>query len=202
MDSRLVNLYAREADRKERDPYGPDGGGRAVVVNGRGFQLYKRFNPDAQYVTVTLANGRTVELTRMQANVYDLARTYIDGKATTMREMADILKCAPSTIWRALVKLTAFGLIAYISARGHYGGTYLFSRGTNDGLERLQKAAKERVRKWSEATQARFSRLVESVAPYALGRGRDSLTDWFLVTSSKGATLKQEWRADELVDIV
>ena len=202
MDSRLVNVYAREADKQDRDPYGPDGGGRATVVNGRGFNLYKRFNPDAQYVTVTLANGKTYELTRTQANVYDLARTYIDGKATTMREMAAILGVAASTVWRALVKLTALGLIAYISARGHYGGTYLFSRGHNDGLERLEKAAKAKVHKWSEATKARFSRLVDSVAPYVHGRGRDSLTDWFLVTSSKGATLGREWRSDELVDIV
>ena len=202
MDSRLVNVYAQIADKKERDPYGPDGGGRAVVVNGRGFNLYKRFNPQAQYVTLHGPDGRMIELTRMQADVYDLARTYVDGKATTMRKMADELKCAPSTIWRALVKLTAFGLIVYISARGHFGGTYIFSRGKNDGMERFQKAAKERVHRWAEATKARFSRLVDSVAPYALERGRDSLTDYFLGSSSMVATLKREWRSDELVDIV
>src|SRR5678815_3978425 len=126
MDSRLVNVYAREADKLDRDPIGPDGSGRATVVNGRGFNLYKRFNPGAQYVTVTGLDGRTYELTRRQADVLDLARTYIDGKATTMREMALILRCAPSTVWRAMVKLTAFGLLAYFTSRSRsWGGTYI-----------------------------------------------------------------------------
>ena len=201
MERSLVNHYARMADGFNRDPYGPDGGGRATVVNGRGFQLYKRFNPQAQYVVVTTLDGKMVELTRKQADVLDLARTYIDGEAITMRQLADILKVAPSTVWRALVKLTSLGLIAYITSRGHYGGTFIFSRGKNDRLEYLQRAAKDKVRKWQLATQARFSRLVESVAPIALDgkRGVDSLYYYFIGT--KGATIKP-WTADDMAEIV
>lgn len=203
MDNRLVYVYASQADAKERDPFGPDGGGRATVVNGRGFQLHKRFNPNAEYVTVTTLDGRTVELTRKQADVLDLARTYIDGESITMRSLADDLSVAPSTVWRALVRLTAFGLIAYVTMRGRLGGTFLFSRGRNDGLDRLQKAAKAKIQKWSDATYARFSRLRDSVASIALegGRGYDSLTSYFLDTRiSKGATI-EPWTAEDMAEI-
>jgi predicted transcriptional regulator len=198
MDSSLVNLYAAQADAKERDPIqGGDIGNRATVPMGRGFALYKRFHPGARYVAVTTLDGRIVELTRTQADVFDLARTYIDGESITMRQLADILKVAPSTVWRALVKLTAFGLIAYVTMRGHYGGTFLFARGRNDAFGHLQRAAKERVKRWADATKERFSRLRDSVAPYVLDRGRDSLSDYFLSTTYKGATLK-EWTPQEL----
>lgn len=201
MDSSLVNHYASMADGFNRDPYGPDGGGRAVVVNGRGFNLHKRFNPNAEYITVTTLDGRMVELTRKQADVLDLARTYIDGESITMRQLAEILRVAPSTVWRAMVKLTSYGLIAYITSRGHYGGTFLFSRGKNDGLERLQRVAKDRVRKWQLATQARFARLKESVAPIALDgkRGMDSLYYYFV--GIKGATLAAAWTAEDMAEI-
>jgi hypothetical protein len=201
MKPSTVATYAGIADSLERDPVSSDQG-RATVPMGRGFNLYKRFNPDAQYVTVTTLQGKEVELTRIQANVYDLGRTYIDNGTVTMREMADQLHVAPSTIWRALVKLASFGLIGYLTGRGRWNRTVIFSRGKNDGMERFQQAAKATVAKWRKATEARFSRLRDSVAPYILGRGIDSLTEYFLVTSSKGATLKREWRSDELVDIV
>ncbi len=171
-----------------------------------GWAMYKRFVPGAAFVTVTTLDGKEVELTRKQADVLDLARAYIDGESTTMRQMATILECAPSTVWRALVKLTAYGLIAYITMRGHYGGTFMFRRGKNDGLEHLRKAARAKVQKWSDATKARFSRLRDSVASYALedrGRGYDSLTQWAIPITHMGATLdaRRPWTVQELRDV-
>jgi DNA-binding transcriptional regulator YhcF (GntR family) len=166
-----------------------------------GWAMYKRFVPGATYVTVTTLDGKIVELTRRQADVLDLARSYIDGESTTMRQMATILACAPSTVWRALVKLTAYGLIAYITMRGHYGGTFMFSRGKNDALGHLQKAAKAKVQKWSEATKARFARLRDSVASmYSMkeigGRGR--VTDFYSVSTHMVATMERPWTPDDL----
>jgi len=202
---RRAYIYGDMADKLERDPYGPDGSGRAVVVNGRGFQLYKRFNPSAEYVTVTTLDGRIVELTRTQANVLDIARTYIDNGTVTMREIAAEIRVAPSTVYRALVKLASFGLIGYLTGKGRWNRTVIFSRGKNDGLDAFTKAAKATIRKWSEATYARFSRLRASVASYVLedrDRGYDSLTTYFLSHSHKGATLNLPWTVEDISEIV
>lgn len=197
MNSGHVNYYAHLADKSERDPYGPDGSGRAVVVNGRGFALYKRFKR-GETVTVPTLQGKWVELTRTQADVLDLARTLVDGGPTSMRDMAAVLKVAPSTIYRALVKLSSYGLIAYLTARGWKHGTIILARGANDGLDRFQRVAKEKVLKWAAATRERFSRLQARVATYVLEEGRrgDSLSDYVLVLHGRNKV--QDWTPDEL----
>jgi DNA-binding MarR family transcriptional regulator len=182
----------------ERDPYGPDGSGRAVVVNGRGFQKWRRFNK-AEPVWVPDIDGRMVALTPTQVSVLLLAKQYV-GLRITMREMATTLSCSPSTVSRALVKLASFGLIAYLTGRGRHAATIILTRVRGDGLERLRELAKAKVRAWSLAAQKRLSRLEVNVATYVLrgSRGRDSLTDYYLSTTySKDATLKA-WTPDEL----
>lgn len=195
MNESTVKYYGAQADKKDRDPIGPDGSGRAVVVNGRGFALYKRFK-QGDTVTVPTLQGKLVELTRTQADVLDVARTYIDQRIS-MAVIAEQLKVARSTVWRALVKLSSYGLIGYLTARGYRHGTIIIARGKNDPFDRLQRAAQATVRKWSEATRRRFSRLRDSVATYSLERGRDSLTDYFLVTSSVVAT-SRAWTPQEI----
>lgn len=199
MISAHVNYYAGQADRKERDPYGADGSGRAVVVNGRGFALYKRFKR-GDTVTVQTLQGKWVELTRTQADVLDVARTYIDQRIS-MAVIADELRVARSTVWRALVKLSSFGLIGYMTARGYKHGTIILRRGKNDGLDRLQRVAQATVKKWSEATKARFARLQASVATYVLDGGRrgDSLSDYVLVHS--GRNMVQEWTPEDMREL-
>lgn len=197
MNSGHVNYYAHLADKAERDPFGPDGSGRAVVVNGRGFALYKRFKR-GQTVAVPTLQGKWVELTRTQADVLDLARTLVDMGPTSMRDMAHTLRVAPSTIYRALVKLSSYGLIAYVTARGWKHGTIILARGANDGLGRFQRAAKEKVKRWAEQTRARFARLQARVATYVLEEGRrgDSLSDYVLVVHGRNTVT--EWTPDEL----
>lgn len=197
MNDSHVNLYARMADKAERDPYGPDGSGRAVVVNGRGFALYKRFHK-GDTISVATLQGKWVEITRHQADVLDLSRQLVNTGPTSMREMAKTLGVSPSTVYRALVKLASYGLIAYITARGWKHGTILLARGANDGLDRFQRAAREKVKRWAEQTRARFARLAAPVATYVLEGGRrgDSLSDYVLVTH--GRNTAREWTPDEL----
>lgn len=199
MNSATVKVYGAIADKIERDPYGPDGSGRAVVVNGRGFARWQRFNRQQDVVWLSLEDGRMVGLTPWQAKVFDLARTLVDQRAT-MREMATTLGCSPSTVSRALVKLMSWGLIGYMTGRGRYAATLLFTMHHGDGFDRFRQLAKAKVRAWALATERRLSRLQSNVAPYLHGRkdSRDSLTEYlYVLPSTKVATLKA-WTPDEL----
>lgn len=199
-DTRAL-IYGQMADRLERDPIGPDGSGRAVVVNGRGFR-WARFHNVEDLTWVTTLEGKMVGLTPWQAKVYDLARTYMERGTTTVRGMAQMLGCSPSTVSRALVKLMAWGLLGYMTGRGKYSGMLIFKMHKGDGLDRFRQVAKDKVLAWKRATEARVSRLWANVAPYILeeGRGRDTLTDAYLSTPiAKVATLKA-WTPEELRD--
>lgn len=200
-DKQRTIIYGAMADAFERDPIGPDGSGRAVVVNGRGFR-WARFNNVGELVWVTTLDGRMVGMTPWQAKVYDLARSYVDRGTTTVRGMAQTLGCSPSTVSRALVKLMAWGLLGYMTGRGRYYGTLIFRMHKGDGLDRFRQMAKDKVRAWAKATERRVSRLWANVAPYILeeGRGVDSLSDaYFNTPIGKGATLKA-WTPEELRD--
>ncbi len=197
-------FYAIMADQKERDPIqGGDGSNRATVPMGRGFALWQRMNAKEQLVWVDDAEGRPRALTPKQAQVLALALEMSVGVGMTMRDMALTLKVAPSTISRALTKLAAFGLIAYVVGRGRFSGLVIFRRTPADGLDRFRQAAKARVRRWSEAARERVSRLWINVAPYVLEekRGYDSLTSHVLsLTTTKDATLtaQRPWTVQEL----
>ncbi len=213
MDSRTVNKYSDMADRYDgehlRDAQaGEERRAKAKARSGyvqsdgvtpltQGWAMYKRFVPNAEFVTVTTLQGREVEITRTQANVLDLARTYIDNGSTTMRQMAETLGVAASTIYRALVRLASFGLIGYQSTRGRYGGTLLFRRGPNDGLDRFQKAAKAKIRKWQMATELRFSRLRRSVASMFTQKEIEDHGFSITLKSKEDATLRS-WTPQDL----
>jgi len=191
--------YAAMADRMERDPIGPDGSGRATVPNGRGFAKWRRFHADAVLVWVQSMDGRMVALTPKQAEVYDLAKSLMSDPQT-MREMARRLRVAPSTVSRALVKLAAWGLIAYVAMRGRYAAVVIVLRHVGDGRDRFRQAAKAKVLEWSKAAERRISRLWANVAPYIIedeGKGAGSVyRDHYLVTMD--ATLKAPWTPEEL----
>jgi len=201
MNSETVNLYARMADKRDRDPIGPDGSGRATVPNGRGFQRWQRFHGSGGIVWIEV-DGKMIGLTPWQAKVYDLSRTYIDKGGIKIRDMATMLGCAPSTVSRALVRLMAWGLIGYIVARGRNGGAIIFRMAKGDGFERFRQAAKAKVRAWSKASYERLSRLQKNVAPYFLERrerGTDTLYSYLETVTVKDATFTA-WTPDELRD--
>jgi hypothetical protein len=205
MQNDTVAIYAASADRMDRDPYGPDGGGRAVVVNGRGWQKYRRFHPGETYVSVHDDQGREWYLTSRQALVFDFLRTYIDRGTITMRRTAEELKMAPSTVSRAVTKLVAIGILQVMVGRGRYAGMLVVKGVTGDYFAHLRALAKAKVRSWSEAAQRRLSRLEVNVAPYALeGRGTVDSLYYYLTSISitKSATLNQEWTAEDVAGVV
>jgi DNA-binding MarR family transcriptional regulator len=195
-------IYSDIADRMERNPVqDPAANGRATVPMGRGFGLWQRMNPGAQLVWIDDADGRPQAITPKQKRVLVLALEMIEGgRGLTMREMAAELRMAPSTVSRALVKFSAWGLIAYIVGRGRWAGLVIFRRFKDDGRDRFRKAAKERVHRWWEAAQARLSRLKVNVASKATWTEIEAhgLGNYYF--SSKDATLKQPWTVEELRD--
>jgi len=163
-------------------------------------------NPGKALVSVFDMEGRERYLTPTQAEVTGLALSMVDGEMLTMREMATRLAVSPSTVSRALTKLQAWGILAYVVGRGRFAGLVIMRRAQGDGLDRFSDAAKARVRRWSEAVKRRISRLQFNVAPYVFdkGRGVDSL--YYYLTSidtSKGATLTAQlsWSAEELAEV-
>jgi hypothetical protein len=67
----------------------------------------------------------------------------------------------------------------------------------DDGLDRFRELAKDKLRQWRKAAEARVSRLKINVASYVHGRGEDSLTT-YLRDNSMDATLKRGWTPEEL----
>jgi hypothetical protein len=169
-------------------------------VNGRGFQKYQRFNKGG-VVWVEDADGRDAWLTRMQADLYQLAATFVDNGHTTIRSLALGLKCSPSTVSRGMVKLASLGLLAARSGRGRYAGTLIIRLPRNGSLDRIRNAAKAKVREWSKAASERAARLWINVAPYLNEEGSKGsgtlYRDTYLVTH-KGATLKEPWTPEDL----
>jgi DNA-binding MarR family transcriptional regulator len=199
-------FYAIEADRMDRDPVQESGvNGRATVPMGRGFRLWQRMNPGASLIYVDDMEGRPRALTPTQAEVCALALEMVEGHMLTMRAMAARLGVSPSTVSRALTKLSAWGIIRVIVGRGRFAGLVIFRAMKGDGRDRFRDAAKARVRRWSEAVKRRLSRLEINVAPYLHDRERgvDSLYYYLhSLDTSKSATLtaqlKKEWTPQEL----
>ncbi len=200
MNDSTVKVYAAIADKKERDPYGPDGGGRATVVNGRGFQKYRRFNPNEELIWVETPEGKDAWLTRKQADLYLLALTFVDKGTITIRFLARELKCSPSTISRGMVKLASLGLLAALVGRGRYAGVLIFRLPRNGSLNRIREAAKLKIRLWSKQANARLLRTKSIVASYHSWREIEDhgLENYF--TTSMVATMKQPWTPDDLRD--
>lgn len=199
-------IYANMADALERDPVqGGEHVNRSTVPMGRGFALWQRINPTAQLVWVDDAEGRPRALTPRQAEVLAMALEMADGVGMTMRQMASALKVAPSTVSRALTKLSAWGLICYFVGRGRWAGLVIFRRQKDDGFDRMRKLAKARVQRWSEAAKRRLSRLQINVAPYFLERkevGNDSLYPYLESLVTMDATLTaQPFSVQDLRDV-
>jgi len=191
------------ADKLARDPV-VEYQGRATVPMGRGFALYKRFNRE-DVVWVETPEGKPAWITRKQANLLDLALSYIDNGRATIRSLALELKCSPSTVSRGLVKLASLGLLVALTGRGRYAGLLIFRLPRDGSMGRFREAAKAKVRHWREVAERRISRLQRNVASYILegDRGNDSLNQYLeLVTSTKGATLKRDWTAEDVAGVV
>jgi DNA-binding transcriptional regulator YhcF (GntR family) len=117
--------------------------------------------------------------------------------------MANDLRVSVSTVSRALVKLTSFGLITYLTGRGRSARTFILRAYKDDGMDRFRRKAKATIRKWSEASKRRISRLQSNLAPYYLEGGvrrTDSLGMYLQYVISKDAKISHQWTPEELRD--
>ncbi len=198
--------YADLADAEEgRDHLVTDKyAGRIVPSEGAFGRAWVRFNPGVKLVYVDDAEGHPRALTPKQYQVLQAAMDMARGaKGMTMRDLARTLEVAPSTVSRALVKLAAWGLIAYFCGRGRWAGLVIFRRAPQDGYDHLRQAAKDRVQRWKEAAERRVSRLWVNVAPYFLGRedvSRRMKDEYYSSLSIEDATLtaQRPWTVEEL----
>lgn len=196
-----------ERDRKYyRDPVSQSNG-LATVPMGRGFKTYARFHGSGDVVWVTI-DGKEHWLSRTQADILDLALSLIDVPQVKIRAMALTLKVSPSTVSRALVKLTALGLIITMHGRrGRYAALGIYRRmGKDDGLHRFQEEARAKVKRWKEVALARLSRLRINVATYNHGR-EDESKYLQLVTLGSTYTLERNiksepWTAEDMAGVV
>jgi predicted transcriptional regulator len=192
-----MTAYAYHPQAWERDPViTPGAHGRADVASGKRGR-WGRYNDPATLVWVDTLEGRTVGLTRNQANVYgavkELAGT---GQRVTMRALGKRLGIAGSSVYRACIRLAAYSLIAYQSNRGRLGGSVFLLRSTRDGLDWCRDAAKAALRKAWKASEDRISRLRGNVASMFPGRERE-LYQYSYVT---GRNIYGEWTAQDMAD--
>ncbi len=200
----LLQDYADHWDALQRDPislHGP-----AAVPMGSGFARYRRFHAGEQLVYVDDMEGRPKALTQKQYAVLTLALEIMGKEALTMRDMAARLNVAPSTVSRAMTKLQAWGILVYLVGRGRYAGLVIIRRVKGDHWDYMRQAAKDRVRRWSEAWKRRVSRLEINVAPYLSERRRGKELDslyYYLTSIDKSATLTTQlpWTADDMAEI-
>lgn len=197
-----ARVYGEAYEARQRDPV-VDYSNRASVANGR-MSKWERFNRGVQLVYVTDFEGNPRALTPTQARVASLAASLVDGRMLTMREMAGELSVSPSTVSRALAKLSAWGILVYIVGRGRWAGLVIIKYVRDGGhLDYLRRLAKDRVKRWKEAANRRLSRLALNVAPYLSEEGVRVLGDVSSSSSSKGATLtvQRKWTPEELRDL-
>jgi DNA-binding transcriptional regulator YhcF (GntR family) len=195
-DDRYFHSVAAAFDKDQIGLSG-DARGRAVQPMSDGWRKYRRFHPGEPVVWVDDADGIPRGLTVRQYRVLTLALEVIDKRFPTMRAMALELNVAPSTVSRALTKLAAWGLIAYVVGRGRYAGMVIVRRVKGDGLERFRKAAKARVRKWYQYAKSRLEINVASMVPSTTYGVSKAVT---VTGNDMNATLttQRPWTVDEL----
>ena len=166
--NRTDRLYAAQADKEEGRDHDVSVAykGRVVQSEGATGRAWLKYNAGQEIIWITDLYGKQRWLTRGQVNLYQLLLTLIDNGSLKMRDIAEKLGIAASTVSRGMAKLMAYGLIAYVSAKGRYGGTIILRRVKGDHLERFAQKARDRVRRWYQTAQDRLFRAHSNVASY------------------------------------
>lgn len=107
---------------------------------------WERYHPKEQRIPVQDAWGNTRYLTPNQHRVLVSARSLAGTEdRVTMTVIANSIGVAVSTVSRALIMLAAFGLVAYDTTKGRYGGITLFQLAWAD-LKRRSRTAWAKIR--------------------------------------------------------
>ena len=194
-----MTSYAAHPQTWERDPVITPTGLRSEVASGP-MSKWARFNDPANLIWMTDPEGRPRGFTRNQVRIYEAAKELAGtGVRVTLREIAERLSLSPSTVWRALVKLTAFGFVSYLSNRGRNGGTVFLLYVADATLDYFRDLAKAKVRKWRLAAEARISRLRGNVASCFPGRERELYEHRYSPSSSNSYRTQHfpEWTPDD-----
>jgi len=119
-------------------------GGNAQVA---ALRCFKRYHKDAT-TDITDLWGRTRWMTHKQAAIHGvLLRSGTSGERTTMSAIASEVGCCVSTVSRAILKISSWGIIAVDVTRGRHGGIRVRLRSLGDDLQSYAVAAWERIRR-------------------------------------------------------
>lgn len=191
-----MTSYASHPQTWERDPVIIPTGLRAEVPSGP-MSKWLRFNNAADLIWMTDPEGKPRGFTRNQVNIYQLVKELAGtGVRVTMREIAERLSLSPSTVWRALVKLTAFGFVSYLSNRGRNGGTVFLLYVADATLDYFRDLARAKVRKWRKAADERISRLRRNVASMFPDR-KGELYEYHYISNSTERNIYREWSVED-----
>lgn len=137
----LIDHYAGMADheRVRRARQSQTSDGLHPMTKG-----WERYRPDVIPVPIRDAWGNVRLVTPNQAQVLAVARTH-EGETIRATVIASSLGVATSTVTRALVRLAAYGLVAYDTVRGRFGGITFLSTAWAD-IRMRSRSAWSRIR--------------------------------------------------------
>ena len=134
-----LRYWAWKADVHEKMAVKGDEGwrGRAAQPHMAGWKRYNRGMPTVRVVDI---DGRERWITEKQEQVL-VASIRLKGRGQfTVTQIAASIGQSPSSVSRTLVKLASFGLVAYDTRRGRYGGVSFIDVLTAELRERAQEA--------------------------------------------------------------
>ena len=140
-DQRL-QYWAREADRVERRKASDFVQSDGIRPLSDGWMRYNRNRPTVRVID---AWGKERWITPTQAEVLNASRK-VRGTAS-MGKIAASLGVAASTVYRALLRLSSMGLVAYDVKRGRSGGV-TFVRAVGDAIEKRAQKAWETLKRY------------------------------------------------------
>lgn len=184
-----AQYWSWEADKEARSNHKryTQSDGIAPLTDG-----WSKYNRNKATIRLRDAWGKEHWITEKQGDVLSAA-TRLQGRGHfTVTMVAASVGQAPSSVSRSLLKLASFGLVAYDTKRGRYGGVE-FIRVLIDELKARAQSAWERLKAMRMKAEAR-------IWERAIKRGYPVFG--FNVASLVGmdATLNMDW--DEMDDIL
>jgi len=137
-----AEMWGRQADRieRERAKRFVQSDGIRPLTDG-----WMRYNRNRPTVRVIDAWGKERWITPTQAEVLNASRK-VRGTAS-MGKIAASVGVAASTVYRALLRLSSMGLVAYDVKRGRSGGV-TFVRAIGDAIEKRAQKAWETLKRY------------------------------------------------------
>ena len=141
MDAKL-RYWSWRADTEERERQSDFVQSDGIRPLSDGWMRYNRNRPTVRVID---AWGKERWITPTQAEVLNASRK-VTGTAS-MGKIAASLGVAASTVYRALLRLSSMGLVAYDVKRGRSGGV-TFVRAIGDAIEKRAQKAWETLKRY------------------------------------------------------